>query len=192
MSSKTKILSVAHERFYRNGYLSTSVDDIIQEAGVSKSNFYYHYKSKEDLGIAVLDQRKIEFQASVEQTLGDSALSAKERLTRFLQFLVLAQDEHLGRCGCPFGNLVAEMAEHSERFRCQLSAMFDNLNAQIACLLDEGQRNGEFRSDVVPVDMAGLILQTTQGMMLMTKCHRTVDALERTVNLLLRLSMPSS
>ena len=187
MSSKEKILQVACDSFYRNGYQATSVDDIIREAGVSKSNFYYHFKSKEDLGLAVLDQRKEDFQAVLGRTLDNPALSPQARLLQFLAFLVEAQESRLEKGGCPFGNLVAEMAEHSERFRCRLSDMFGGLTNRFAALVTEGQQMGEFRPDVNPHDLAGLIVQTTQGMHLMTKCHKTVETFDRSARLLVRL-----
>lgn len=187
MSSKEKILEVACDLFFHQGYVSTSVDDIIARAGVSKSNFYYHYKSKEDLGIAVLEQRKEDLQALLASTLRNTSLPPRSRLEQYLQFQILAQDELLSKSGCPFGNLVAEMAEHSERFRCQLSTMFWGLTQLLTDLIEEGQRRGEFRRDAAPTDIACLILQTTQGMHLMAKCHKTVDAFGRSILLLLRL-----
>src|SRR5260221_11396928 len=127
MSSREKILQVALEQFYRSGYQATSVDDIIAQAGVSKSNFYYHFKSKEELGATVLDIRGSEFGMLLAKTLCNEDLSPKQRLRCFLDCVHQAQDASLGKCGCPFGNLVAEMAEHSEKFRCQLSEVFGGL-----------------------------------------------------------------
>jgi len=38
------------------GYQATTLDDVLRDSGVGKGNFYYHFKSKEDLGFAILDQ----------------------------------------------------------------------------------------------------------------------------------------
>jgi TetR/AcrR family transcriptional repressor of nem operon len=187
MSSNEKIRQTAQDLFYRNGYLATSVDEIIAQAGVSKSNFYYHFKSKEDLGIAVLDQRRRDFQLMLERTLLDSALSPKERLTAFMDQLVDAQESRFAKGGCPFGNLIAEMTEHSERFRCHLSEMFGGLTALLADLVAEGQRRGQLRSEFDAGDVAALIVQTTEGMHLMTKCHKSVETFGRCARLLIRL-----
>src|SRR3954463_9163190 len=110
MSSRDKILDVSTELFYRNGYQATSVDDIIAQAKVSKSNFYYHFKSKEELGLEVLNQRRMELEKSLDCMLGDCEQCSKARLLKFVDFLVDSQEAELAKCGCPFGNLVAEMA----------------------------------------------------------------------------------
>ncbi len=41
--------------FYKNGFYNTSVDDILKELGLSKGAFYYHFKSKEDFFISILE-----------------------------------------------------------------------------------------------------------------------------------------
>src|SRR5690348_5565070 len=111
MGSRAKILQEARDLFYRNGYLATSVDDIIAAADVSKSNFYYHFKSKEDLGIAVLDSRCEEFERLLAGTLCNSLLPPTGRLRSFVTLVSGVTDSH-GPGGCPFGNLIAEMSDH--------------------------------------------------------------------------------
>lgn len=187
MSSREKILQVALEQFYRGGYQATSVDDIIAQACVSKSNFYYHFKSKEDLGTAVLAIRGADLTQVLSRTLCNDDMSPRGRLQSFLAFLYTAQDANLGKGGCPFGNLVAEMAEHSEKFRCQLSDVFGSLARTVTDLIEEGQERGEFRRDVGAADMAMLVVQTVQGMLLLTKCHKSVDCLKRGADTLVRL-----
>ncbi len=187
MSSREKILDVSVELFYRNGYQATSVDDIIAQATVSKSNFYYHFKSKEELGLEVLDQRRTELQKTLDCMLGDSNECPKERLLRFVEFLVDSQGAELAKGGCPFGNLVAEMAEHSERFRCYLMDVFNGMTARIAAVVDDGQQKGAFRSDISADVVAALFVHATQGMLLMTKCQKSVETLGRSAHLLVQL-----
>src|SRR5512135_1950358 len=122
----------ARESFYRSGYLATSVDALLQQAGVSKSNFYYHFRSKEDLGVAVLLTRWTEFEHTLEGTLRRRDAEPRERLRAFLDDLVQAQAHLVGHGGCPFGNLVAEMADQSDKFRCLLSELFARLSSEIA------------------------------------------------------------
>src|SRR5438132_4864374 len=127
--SKEKVLDVARDLFYRNGYQATSVDDIIAEARVSKSNFYYHFKSKEALGLAVIEQRREDFENHITSVLLEGPPSPIERISRFLNRI--AESHDIQTTGCPFGNLIAEMSEHSEILRCQLSDIFGSLTAII-------------------------------------------------------------
>ena len=47
--TREKIIETANDLFYKQGYRATVVNQIIEEAGVSKPTFYSHFPSKEDL-----------------------------------------------------------------------------------------------------------------------------------------------
>lgn len=53
--TKTKIMDAAIKLFSNNGYNKASVEDICTEAGISKGAFYHHFKSKQELFLALLD-----------------------------------------------------------------------------------------------------------------------------------------
>src|SRR5512134_2145367 len=55
-STRETILDAATNLMRVNGYRTTSLDEVLRESGVGKGNFYYHFKSKEELGYAILDQ----------------------------------------------------------------------------------------------------------------------------------------
>src|SRR5437763_17125140 len=55
-STREAILEAASRLIHVNGYNNTSLDDVLRESGVGKGNFYYYFKSKEDLGYAILDR----------------------------------------------------------------------------------------------------------------------------------------
>src|SRR5215510_4935952 len=55
-STRDQILDVASRLIHLKGYHCTSLDDVLRESGVGKGNFYYHFKSKEELGYAIIDR----------------------------------------------------------------------------------------------------------------------------------------
>src|SRR3989449_1885503 len=55
-STREAILKAASRLIHVHGYNHTSLGDVLRERGVGKGNFYYYFKSKEDLGYAILDQ----------------------------------------------------------------------------------------------------------------------------------------
>lgn len=48
-STKERIIDVAWDLFYKKGYKNTTIDEIINECGVSKGGFYHHFRAKDDL-----------------------------------------------------------------------------------------------------------------------------------------------
>jgi TetR/AcrR family transcriptional repressor of nem operon len=186
VNSREKLIASATDLFYTRGFLATSVDDLLSAAGVSKSNFYYHFRSKDALGLAVLDHRIANLQASLCGTLRNEALSSRERIRSFLSSIVAYQNA-AERGGCPFGNLVAEMAHHDEEIRCRLSAMFAGLADTIGGVIQGGVATGGFRGDLDTSVAGTLVVQWAQGMCLMVKCHQCTEQAESSADLLYRL-----
>src|SRR5262249_15316803 len=65
-ATRDQILDAATRLIHLRGYHSTSLDDVLRESGVGKGNFYYHFKSKEELGYAIIDRV---FRGFIELTL---------------------------------------------------------------------------------------------------------------------------
>ena len=103
---RERLVDAAREVIYRRGYAGTTIADVAEESGVPLGNVYYYFKTKEDLGRAVIDWRVEELRARL-----DSASKAPDplsRLTRLLrEQLKLADD--IARSGCPHGTLVQEL-----------------------------------------------------------------------------------
>jgi AcrR family transcriptional regulator len=54
MDKKARLLTAATKIFARDGYKDASVDDIVKSASVAKGTFYYYFKSKDDLFLALI------------------------------------------------------------------------------------------------------------------------------------------
>jgi AcrR family transcriptional regulator len=53
-STRDRLLETAHDLFYRDGFHAVGLDRIIAEVGVTKTTFYNHFESKDDLLLEVL------------------------------------------------------------------------------------------------------------------------------------------
>lgn len=54
--TRDRILAAAYELFYRHGFVRVALDEIAEKAGVTKRTLYYHFRSKDDLLAAALEQ----------------------------------------------------------------------------------------------------------------------------------------
>ena len=182
-SNRDKILECATELFYRNGYPATSVDDILRGCHVAKSNFYYHFKTKEELACAVLDARFKEYETAILGYLQDPLQTPRVRIARYFEAMCKAQNAADGFVGCPFGNFAATLGSEeddaqNERFRKRLSYLFQRLEGYIHSCLLEGVALGEFRADLAPAEIATFLVGTAQGLMMLAKTHKSAAPLE--------------
>ena len=81
MSAKREqLVDTALRLFYQDGYHATGIDKIIQEAGVARGTLYKHFKSKDDLILAVLRRRDEEFRAWFKTYVERAASDPRGRL----------------------------------------------------------------------------------------------------------------
>lgn len=90
-----QIMAVSAKLFMEKGYAKTSVQDIINEVGMSKGAIYHHFTSKEEILEAVMNQRS-DRTADMFQTLIQStqAANAREKLISLLEALAVDHDAH--------------------------------------------------------------------------------------------------
>lgn len=181
MDSRRKIMETAGELFHSLGYAATSVDALVESAGVSKSNFYYHFKGKEELGLRIVEDLVSCFEReTISETILNRDLSPPERLESFYA-KVTAYHRALSRYqGCVFGNLALEQSGINENFRSVLSRFFERWKESLAECVREGVEEGFFRRRIDPDAVADLILSQIEGAILLSKTHRSMDTLERT------------
>ena len=103
------IVATADTLFYQQGFEHTSFADIASAVGISRGNFYHHFKSKDEILSAVIGKRLADrmimmerFEAEVADPLG--------RIERFIDIL-LVNAKKIRRHGCPIGTLTSELAK---------------------------------------------------------------------------------
>ena len=89
ITAKEKIILSAESLFSKNGYQSTSVNTILSNAKVSKGAFYHHFKTKEDLILAIIEyeHNKIEVVPKFEIKSKTPEEIFESEITRWFQAL---------------------------------------------------------------------------------------------------------
>ncbi|MEM1358459.1 MAG: TetR/AcrR family transcriptional regulator [Bacteroidota bacterium] len=64
---RSNIIETASELFYKKGFNSTGINEVIKEAGVAKATLYSHFSSKDELCLAYLQHRHAAFIEGIEK-----------------------------------------------------------------------------------------------------------------------------
>ncbi len=107
---RQRLLAAAKSLFHSQGFLRTTLADIAEKSGVPLGNVYYYFKSKDDIAVAVIDERIEEFQSVIGQWEADP--DPRHRLLSFLE-LPEAMRDAVARHGCPIGGLALELNKES-------------------------------------------------------------------------------
>jgi len=108
-ANRQRIVMAAAELFYRRGFDATSFADVSRASGIPKGNFYYYFKSKDQLLRAVVEARTREITQTLAQWEAQTP-APRERL-RQLAGILRHNAGTIGRWGCPIGSLSAELGK---------------------------------------------------------------------------------
>ncbi len=187
MGNREKVLEAAACIFGRSGYQCTTVDEILESAGVAPSNFYYHFKSKEELALEVLEQFFERFRQIIAPIFINRSLSAPQKLERVHEYFVKKTTDNCCCGGCPLGNLAQELSDVHPEFQKRLAAFFEEAIDGLAGVVQEGIQQGQFRASIDPKSGAYLLFGSLEGLLLLTKSLKKVAPLEQGFRMALEL-----
>ena len=180
--TREAILEAATELMHLKGYQATTLDDVLRESGVGKGNFYYQFKSKEDLGYAILDQVIASFlERTLDPCFSDATAPRMAQIRCFLDRVLAAQRERNCVGGCALGNLASELSDVHEGFRARLFGVFSAWRERLIGVLEQAQAAGSVRPDCRPDAVAHFLVASLEGAILMTKLTKDIAVMERCV-----------
>jgi TetR/AcrR family transcriptional repressor of nem operon len=179
---KEQILEVATRLMAVRGYHRTPLDDVLRESGAGKGNFYHYFRSKEDLGYAILDRLFDRFEArTLAPIFRDHTRSPLGQVEAFLDEILATQ--RLRKCvgGCPIGNLATELADTHEGFRQRLADGFEQWRQYLAAALTRARALGDLAADVDPEALARFLIAGIEGAILLTKVQKDIGVMEHCI-----------
>ncbi len=135
-TTRVRIVEAADQLFYQQGFEHTSFAQIGEAIGVSRGNFYYHFKSKDEILDAVIELR-LNRTGSMLDKWEIAGETPADRIQSFINILLMNRAK-IKRYGCPVGTLCTELAKlnHSSKeeanklftlFRTWLRRQFEQL-----------------------------------------------------------------
>lgn len=121
-TTRDRIVAEADRLFYEHGYEHTSFADIADAVGISRGNFYYHFKSKDEILNAVIGTRLVNTRQMLETWEAQSDDPAG-RIRSFVRIVVTNQAKIM-RYGCPVGMLCTELAKLAHPAQPQANRLF--------------------------------------------------------------------
>jgi TetR/AcrR family transcriptional regulator, transcriptional repressor for nem operon len=181
-STREAILEAASRLIHVHGYNHTSLDDVLRESGVGKGNFYYHFKSKEELGYAILDQAIASFLAeTLEPCFSDPGGQPLTQIRCFFDRVHEIQREQNCVGGCALGNLAAELSDVHEGFRTRLAVVFSAWRERLTQALHAAHRRGDISEGCHPEAVAHFLVASLEGAILLTKLTKDIAVMEQCV-----------
>ena len=167
---RARLLEAANKLVHAQGFNQTTLADIAKHADVPLGNVYYYFKTKEDIGQALIEHRAEFYRALM--AAWEKSPDPKKRILALIQ-MVADQRETLAGSGCPIGSLCQELHKDggplADKAATLLAAILSWSEQQFN-LLGKGQRSA---------DLALHLVSVLQGASLLTHTFHQPDLIVR-------------
>jgi len=185
--TRARILDLAYESIVEKGFAATSIDELVEAAGITKSGFFYHFKDKNDLARQLLE-RFLEEDKAIIDTLEQRARElSDDPLQSFLIFLnlycQLLDDMETLHPGC----LVASITYQERMFDAEVRRMnvdyLLKLRHRFERWIDEILEGHQPREPVDAAALADHFTAIVEGAIILSKATRDEGLMGRQTRL---------
>lgn len=166
--TREKLLQIAEEMILHQGFAATSIDQIIDAVGVTKGSFFYHFKSKNELALALIrgfaerDQQVL--QSSYERALKWSD-DPKERLFLFVGLMIEIAEQLDSQLqpGCLFATYCYESKLFGDEIHLVIREALANWRLRMTHLLDDVASKYPPRLELDTTSLADMLTVLFEG-----------------------------
>lgn len=181
-SAVERILDSAERRAQVLGFNGFSYADVAGELGVTPASIHYHFPSKVDLGVRLIERYTERFQ----DALSDIEVSTTSACGQLQKYAALYESVLEGNRLCLCGMMAAEMETLAVPIRERLSAFFSVNENWLTGVVERGLRSGQIDAVGEARVIAAAITGTLEGAMIVARAHGGITAFRAVSQVLLR------
>ena len=173
--TKFDIIEAGRKAMIAKSYNGVGLNEILTDAGVPKGSFYHFFKSKEELGVAVIEASAMENTEKLRQALTDPKLSPLKRLE---EFFIWARDDINARelrQECLICKLALELSTLSEPLRNAVRVGWNQWRDIMTQCLREAQEAGEISAEHDPAALAEFVAYSFEGAMIRVQVENQIE-----------------
>jgi TetR/AcrR family transcriptional regulator, transcriptional repressor for nem operon len=177
--TRQRLVDAALFLFWRDGYAATGVAEILARAKANSGSFYYFFKTKEALLLAVLDLYVQSLNPVVMEPVFAEIADPIERVFGVLGFYRRNLLATGCAFGCPIGRLALEIPEQQLRVHKRLADNFDGWAAAIQECLDNALER--LPPDLDRKALSQFVLTVMEGGVMQSRAHRSIEFFDASV-----------
>ncbi|GIH67519.1 MULTISPECIES: TetR/AcrR family transcriptional regulator [Microbispora] len=160
-ATRERIVATAADLMFRQGVTATTLDQVVDACGISKSQLYHYFPDKEALITEVIAMREHRM-VSFHKPQLDQVRSMRD-LERWRDSLVTGHRESDEPYRCPIGALANELSCRCDDARQSLAAVFRKWQGLLADGLARMRESGELDPGADPGELAVAVIAALQG-----------------------------
>ena len=163
----TELLNTAQRLVQERGYNAFSYKDLAEAVGIRTASIHYHFPSKTDLGVALMERYTNELNAGLA-ALDEGATSSQAKLE---EFMGLYSETEASGAICLCGSLASDRQTLPEELQEAITVYLDRTEAWLSATLSNGAEQGEFRLPGDAADLAASLMSSLQGGLILSRAR---------------------
>lgn len=162
-----QILDIAQRLVQTRGFNAFSYADIASELKVSKASLHYHFASKAELGIRLIERYEVGMAGALDEIDANGG-GAAAKLRRYVDiYAKVLADERMCLCGM----LAAEYVTLPKAMQTALDSFFSLNERWLAAILEDGRASSTLQFKGTAAEAAEYIIGSLEGSMMMARSH---------------------
>jgi TetR/AcrR family transcriptional repressor of nem operon len=175
METKAQAIEIAKNHLQLRGYNGFSFQDIADELGIRKASLHYYFASKEDLGLALIEDYTQSFQDWSEMHEDREPV---EKIKKFIDmYNIFSQD---GLKVCPGGVFCIDYNTLPPKLKKTVCQLQEQIQDWLTKVVAEGIKSKALKANLKPKETATLIHATTQGALQIARMQNNPKAMKST------------
>jgi AcrR family transcriptional regulator len=159
-ATRAFLIQVAAEVFAERGYTEATMAELIARSGLTKGAFYFHFSSKEELALAVIDAKQRQWFDSVQAAVGAETRAVDQFRAVALALVRLHHDDASAFSVTRLTRDLALVRDGADLVRDHMRTWVGLL----AGLITQAQADGDLPRDVDAHDLAAVLVAATDGL----------------------------
>ena len=176
--TRARLIQVGTEIFSEKGFGAAGLEELLTKAGVPKGSFYHYFASKQEFGLAVIDNYAFLWEQKLTRLLRNPNVAPLQRVNNYIAEGIRGLEKYGFARGCLIGSMSQEIASLSEAFRTKALRVFAEWSDYLAICLDEAKTLGELDDDSDPQMLADFFWMAWEGAILKARLEQSVKPIE--------------
>lgn len=182
-NTRDKLIIASIESMSVKGFNNTGIAEILSQVKVPKGSFYHYFKSKDDLGLAIIEHYGQQLRTGLVEHLAAAEGSALTRLRSYFESILCYFETSTQSCNCLLGNLGQELSMQNGAMRDAIFVHYRAIENLIADCLKQAKTAGELTSALSEQVLAKMFFASWEGCLVRARLEQSHQPLRDLIDM---------
>lgn len=172
--TRAKLIRTGTEIFSEKGFGASGLEELLTKAGVPKGSFYHYFGSKQEFGLAVIDNYAFIWEQKLTRLLRNPNVGPLQRVDNYIAEAIRGLEKYGFARGCLIGSVSQEIVTLNEAFRARALKVFAEWSDYLVSCLDEAKDLGQIDQFADTQMLADFFWMAWEGAILKARLEQSV------------------